>query len=565
MRFDNRVQQLREHEEYFDMFTYDFQPSSPCSHVIRTGLAVLEAPHRGNLADTAKPTPEVLRHISDLGIPLAAQPLPEVLHHIRGHGIIPRFATLPLVRVEYAIVAVTRTRTPCTQPFGTITFSTRGPTAATPVALVDEMMEGFALASTVGEGAKTEQQCLVREWTVCQSIAMVRGRVRDLQSREKPRSQKSGLSADDNGHTRGDPMSIYSGLFAGHSEQVLALAQHQDVMFSAAADGTAKAWDIYSHQCLATYEGHRKAVWGMQVSSRTLITGSADGTVRFWDIETAQPLHLVDLHSAVRDVVVVGSFLAVATVNPSIEIIDLGCMKPHGKLEGHIMAVSALASLEPAGDSRLVSGSHDTFIRIWDPDTGSCEAVLGGHGGTIGGLCATSRRLPAAATVSGARRGGERAASGESLIVSGSGDSTVRVWGQVGGGTDSGEWACRAVLKGHRHGVWAVHGLPLSGGVFATGGGDATVKIWAPNTYTNFGKVGGMKIMDRGGETASAEHQHQHQHHQGQRWECVGGVRGAAGAVGTVLLSDEALVFGTSEALIATFPLQFCMPKCRPV
>lgn len=58
---------------------------------------------------------------------------------------------------------------------------------------------------------------------------------------------------------------------------------------------------------------------------------------------------------------VVGDFLAVATANPSIEVIDLSRMKRHGTLEGHIMAVSALASL--GGDARLVSGSHDTFIR----------------------------------------------------------------------------------------------------------------------------------------------------------------------------------------------------------
>lgn len=66
-------------------------------------------------------------------------------------------------------------------------------------------------------------------------------------------------------------------------------------------------------------------------------------------------------HSAVRDLVVVGSFLAVATSNPAIEVIDLNRMKPHGTLEGHIMAVSALASLNE--DTLLVSGSHDTFLR----------------------------------------------------------------------------------------------------------------------------------------------------------------------------------------------------------
>lgn len=103
--------------------------------------------------------------------------------------------------------------------------------------------------------------------------------------------------------------------------------------------------------------------------------------------------------------------------------------------------------------------------------------------------------------------------------------------------------------------MWAVHGFSLSG-VFATGGGDATVKIWAPDTST--GEVNGTDVMDGGDETASEQHQ------PCKRWECVGGVRGAAGAVGAVLMNEEALVFGTSEALIARFPLQLCMPKRRP-
>lgn len=65
--------------------------------------------------------------------------------------------------------------------------------------------------------------------------------------------------------------------------------------------------------------------------------------------------------SVVRDVVVVGDFLAVATSNPGVVIVELKCMRRHGILEGHLLAVSALASLE--GENLLVSGSHDTFIR----------------------------------------------------------------------------------------------------------------------------------------------------------------------------------------------------------
>lgn len=47
----------------------------------------------------------------------------------------------------------------------------------------------------------------------------------------------------------------------------------------------------------------------------------------------------------------------------------------------------------------------------------------------------------------------------------------------------------------------------------------------------------------------------------GQEWECVGGVRGTIGAVGAVLVTDEDLKFGTSEAMIASFPLRSCMPR----
>lgn len=65
--------------------------------------------------------------------------------------------------------------------------------------------------------------------------------------------------------------------------------------------------------------------------------------------------------SSVRDVVIVGDFLAVATSNPGVEVIDLHHMKRRGRLEGHLLAVSAVAAIE--GEGLLVTGSHDTFLR----------------------------------------------------------------------------------------------------------------------------------------------------------------------------------------------------------
>lgn len=103
--------------------------------------------------------------------------------------------------------------------------------------------------------------------------------------------------------------------------------------------------------------------------------------------------------------------------------------------------------------------------------------------------------------------------------------------------------------------MWAVHSSSLSG-VFATGGGDATIKLWAPAEKIDQVNAG----SDADGEHEMPPSRENEQQEQTQRWECVGGVRGAAGAVGAILMSEQALIFGTSEALIARFPLQSCMP-----
>jgi WD40 repeat protein len=68
----------------------------------------------------------------------------------------------------------------------------------------------------------------------------------------------------------------------------------------------------------------------------------------------------------------------------------------------HDSRVTALACLD---DDRVASGSDDTTVRIWDPDTGA-GTILGRHDGEVSTI----------ATLGGGR------------IVSGSRDKTIRVW-----------------------------------------------------------------------------------------------------------------------------------------
>ena len=88
-------------------------------------------------------------------------------------------------------------------------------------------------------------------------------------------------------------------------------------------------------------------------------------------------------------------------------------------LRGHEEMVSA-AAFSPDG-ARIVSGSYDQTVRVWDAASGAELLVLRGHEDDV----------PAAAfSPDGAR------------IVSGSWDNTVRVW-------DAASGAELLVLRGH--------------------------------------------------------------------------------------------------------------------
>ena len=86
-------------------------------------------------------------------------------------------------------------------------------------------------------------------------------------------------------------------------------------------------------------------------------------------------------------------------------------------LEGHSEIVMSVA-LSPDG-RRIVSGSWDRSVRVWDAESGACVATLEGHSYGV---------MSVAFSPDGRR------------IVSGSGDKSVRVW-------DAESGACVATLN----------------------------------------------------------------------------------------------------------------------
>jgi WD domain, G-beta repeat len=139
-------------------------------------------------------------------------------------------------------------------------------------------------------------------------------------------------------------------------------------------------------------------------------------------------------------------------------------------LAGHTGTVWAVAAVSlPDGRTLLATGSGDATVRLWDPTTGTpVGEPLTGHTGPV--LAVAAVPLP----------------DGRTLLATASSDRTVRLWDPTTG-TPVGE-----PLTGHTNWVRAVAAVPLPDGrtLLATGGGgyDKTVRLWDPTTGTPIGE-----------------------------------------------------------------------------
>ena len=129
-------------------------------------------------------------------------------------------------------------------------------------------------------------------------------------------------------------------------------------------------------------------------------------------------------------------------------------------LEGHSATVWSVA-FSPDG-SRIVSGSSDNTIRLWDTQSGDNIATLEGHSATV---------LSVAFSPDGSR------------IVSGSSDNTIRLWD-----TQSGDNI--ATLEGHSATVLSVAFSP-DGSRIVSGSSDNTIRLWDTQSGDNIATLEG--------------------------------------------------------------------------
>ena len=121
--------------------------------------------------------------------------------------------------------------------------------------------------------------------------------------------------------------------------------------------------------------------------------------------------------------------------------------------EGHTNWVNCVAELR---DGRVVSGSDDRTLRVWDAAAGQCLQTLEGHSAPIN--CVAELR-------------DGRVVSGSSELFGK--DYTLRVW-------DAATGQCLQTLEGHTSNNTCV--AELRDGRVVSGSWDSTLRVWDPNT-----------------------------------------------------------------------------------
>lgn len=253
----------------------------------------------------------------------------------------------------------------------------------------------------------------------------------------------------------------------GHEDIIICLAIDWSGHWIAtgAKDNTARLWRVdpstNSFTCHTTFAGHAESLGAIALPHSTppesspafkkpldhppayLLTGSQDQTIKRWDI----PRDRATVRKAPR---------AIYT------------RKAHDK------DINAL-DISP-NNQFFASASQDKTVKIWVTEEGEVQGVLRGHRRGVWSVKFAPKDTPSIVGESGP-------AAGKGLILTGSGDKTLKLWSLS-------DYSCLRTFEGHANSVLKVCWLNLPKPEdrsrkpvqFASAGGDGLVKVWDATT-----------------------------------------------------------------------------------
>jgi periodic tryptophan protein 2 len=161
----------------------------------------------------------------------------------------------------------------------------------------------------------------------------------------------------------------------GHFFDVNALAYSQNggLIATGGDDGKIKVWNAHNCFCLSTFDEHTAPITDLQFVNKaraTLISASKDGTVRAFDLVKYKSFRVFTSPKPTQFTCVTadhsGNLVCAGSVDPyNIYVWSLTTGDLVDILSGHNGPVSALC-FAPYFEPILVSGSWDSTIKVWD-------------------------------------------------------------------------------------------------------------------------------------------------------------------------------------------------------
>lgn len=191
----------------------------------------------------------------------------------------------------------------------------------------------------------------------------------------------------------------------GHSSIVQCIHQLKDGrLISGSWDHTIRIWDMTQDPpvALKTLRGHRSYISCLlELSDGCILSGSYDKTIKMWDVTQG-------------DNPGIGLDWILNTVSYFWDPSARMCVQT---MTGHSDYVWCMLQL---ADGRIMSGSKDSSIKIWELGSGNCDKTLTGHQSIV--QCILQLQ--------------------DGRVVSGSNDHSIKVWDVILG-------VCLTTLSGH--------------------------------------------------------------------------------------------------------------------
>lgn len=252
----------------------------------------------------------------------------------------------------------------------------------------------------------------------------------------------------------------------GHEDIILCLDTYQGEYFlTGSKDNTARLWTYKDErlQCRAVFAGHNESVASVCFAPKKMgffVSASQDNTIKVWADPRAHAESdtVAEVNSATMTVMAHQKYINVVKVSPNDKLIASASQDKTIKIwnSQDLMLTQTLAghkkgvwdcSFSPV-DKMLVSASGDKTVKVWNLATGACLATLQGH-------------LTSLVKVAWLNAGLQ--------IVSASVDGVVKLWNLK-------KQACVNTIQMHEEKIW---GIDVSGDKhILTGGGDSTLKLW---------------------------------------------------------------------------------------